>query len=227
MKLRYTLYSLLAGSLLILQSCDDKSRISSPELQDEMKSRKPVKISAGQITEGGLALGSDVSRQLEDAWLKRLDSAAATGEHFAILFQLCDIKSLPEYAGITGSGEVSVSRSALHPLNSANEAQDLSLELADAYQYNVENNLPVTNNLQKYNENLFLLTAPVIYSRTYCINCHGSSAQLAPGVEQRLKTEYNKDVSDSPSIEQQQLAGIWNVSFPRSLVVKRLSNKQR
>ncbi len=227
MKLQTLIIGTILSTGLVCMSCDDKSRISNPNVREEIRARKPVKLSAGQITEGGLALGSTLSKQIEDAWISRWDSAMASGEPLALLTEFCKIETLPVYKQITDNQEVEINRSALQPINPAHEAKDLSLELAEAYQYNIDNNLPLTANLQKYNENQFLVTSPITVNRSYCISCHGHSAQLATGIEQKFSKDYSAERSEAIKMEQGSLVGLWNVSFPRSMVVKQLSSSTR
>jgi hypothetical protein len=207
--------------LCLLQSCGNQQQSNdTTALREEIRSRKIVRATPGQITEKALTLGKEISLQADSIWMHQLKSVLDTVPDEGRIMA-CSIKSNDKIAALAHKYGVTIEKVSASPINPANKANETEASLADAYQYNIENNLPLTGNVQKEDKEL-IYTKAIIFNDKGCLKCHGNDGTaLADAAAQSTI----RNVFKTPAFDGRlnQLAGVWSITIPQSEVIKRLS----
>lgn len=211
-------------TFFLLQACGNNpsQENQSEALQQEMQSRKITRISQGQLLEKAMDMGESISTQAEDHWLKQLKPIMNQAE-IAESIQACSIDSISAIMALAKESGTTIKRVALTPIDPANKTNKLEAELIDAYLYNLENNIPLTGNVQSLNNKELLFTKAIIFSDTGCLKCHGNAELANSKAREAILSSYNSS-KEAFGKQPGQLAGMWSISIPHTAVVKELTN---
>jgi hypothetical protein len=206
--------------LCLLQSCGKQQKSNDTStLREEIRSREIIRATPGQIAERALTLGEEISLQADSIWMHQLKPALDTVLDEERIMA-CSIKSNKDIAALAQKYGAAIKKVSNSPVNPANKANGIEQSLADAYQYNIENSLPLTGNVQKEDKEL-IYTQAIIFNERGCLKCHGQEAALADTAAQsKIRKAFGNPSFDG---RLNQLAGLWSVTLPQSEVIRRLN----
>lgn len=155
--------SIVVVLLCLLSACDPgNQRLDKETFQEEQRRREPRRLKEGEVVEAALVQGEALVQQLEKQLLP------TTGCCPSLPASLQD--SLRQQQTVVGC----------LPLNQAApaSADPLERDILDAYQYNLEQGLPLEANLQPLGKEGFLYTAPLANDRDRQTACAVWSIRL-------------------------------------------------
>lgn len=181
--------------VFVITACSnppENSQVS--EIKREMKEMAIVRATEPQIIEKANALGKETISFMEKSASSQIIS-----------------RSLPSCIPVFDSLEQVVFKKAsfkvekilASKLNQTKNSNKKIQQILDAYAYNFENKLPISNNLQKVDAEMLMYTSPISIQTNACQKCHSG-----------LKSN---TVGDT--------IGIWKVLLPRKEVIINLAKK--
>ncbi len=202
---------------LLAAACSDE-KIDSQRVRDEMRSRKVVRATEGQLAEGAMKLGQSRVRELQTAWEAQLRGALAAAAP-ADTLGACRLGSLTDaYAP-----DLNVRRASLHPIRPEHRPQGKEKTLAEAYEYNLSEGGERPPNVQKVDTRgqQWLFTAPIVFDPQLCRKCHGQSADSA--VQAALLARYSQLDTAGLSQPTERLTALWSLTIDRQAILQFVS----
>jgi hypothetical protein len=185
--------SLLTISLL-LPACggsENTQQVAGEKIQEEMEQREIRRILPGEIVEVAYSRGEAMSRQAQQMALeayRQAGSSQSLGVFMAQNFTE-SIDSLSRQAGVGLSWVASAA-----PPQKMGEKER---QIWEAYLYNVENDLPLNDNVQKIGDEAFLYTRPFMADEAF--------------------------LSENPSVKiasKKGFIGMWSVRIDKKLLIQ-------
>ena len=198
-----------------LAACDSGSQrsVNREALREEMRNRKPKKLSEAQITAEAFRQGNLLAEAAQDSLLERLKSVIKTAGVPAAI-EYCQLQALPITESLSAEYKAAIRRSSLSLRNPANAPDVLENQLLEAYHYNQENKLPLEDNVQRLGEEYLLYTKPILIGSPLCLNCHGEAGEeIAAETMDRLNKLYPNDKARGYTVGD--LRGIWSIRLSR------------
>ncbi len=203
---------------LIICSCDSgQERWQSKELKKEIASRKLKRVSEADI----LGLASELGNMIATEAQKRLGSQLKKslqngGPVEAIRF--CNVNAYPLLDSFRNSYNVEIRRVSLRIRNPNDTPSEMEAQILDAYQYNIENDIPLDDNLQKIGDTAILFSRAIVLNNGMCLKCHGNTEnEIQPEVQEIIQELYKNDKATGHSIGE--LRGMWSIIFKKKDLV--------
>ena len=178
-------------------SCEEESEINTKEISKEVKKRKIKKVSPSDLLSLAEIKGANTVESLEKNWKEALkEGLEVKGKEYAKKF--CIVPFIPGFDTI--SKNCTSIKKLGNNLNIAKKADSLEKIILEAYNYNQENNIPLTSNIQREGEKFILYSSPIFYDDASCTNCHSSQ-----NPKENLQKKY---------------VGFWSVKFSKKLLLE-------
>ncbi len=147
----YKLNLLLLPLVFLMLSCGQADRQRNrDDFKKEMKAKKLKRLTDGQIQVAAFEEAKNITTRLEGILISQIDSNSFDCEDFKnIQFQNETLVSFKLYC------------------QKAQEMNEKERQIWDAYQTNINQKLPIGDNLQKLGETEFLYSAPLYIKNTY------------------------------------------------------------
>lgn len=214
-------FILIVFTFISLVGCGEKrSTVERKALEEEMRDREIKKVSEVEITEAALQRGA----LLADTAQKILASALASqiqqnGVEEAIEF--CHTNAYPLIDSLASLHHTSIRRVSLKARNPKNRPDALEAALLDAYQYNIENDIPLNENVQEIEDGYILYSKPILLQNPLCLNCHGEIGEdISPKVNEKISSLYPDDQAHGYRLGE--FRGMWSIKLSKKEIVKAL-----
>lgn len=220
MKISVTLFFLFP--FFMLTSCDMRRQNAANQeaLQEERQNRIPKKLSEGQLMEETYRQGRQVSQAAQESLLATLQ-AAIQRQGLQEAVQYCNLKALPLMDSLSTAHNARVRRTSLQVRNPENTPTELEEQLLQAYQYNVEQGLPLEDNVQPIDQQYMLYSKPIVLGNELCMNCHGQAGQdIAAQTLALIDSLYPGD--QAKGYQKGDLRGMWSIRFRKKDIANAL-----
>ncbi|MDF9801130.1 hypothetical protein OKW21_006393 [Catalinimonas alkaloidigena] len=183
---------IMMGSIL---GCDSASRkqLDQEAINKEMEQREIKRILPAEIVEGAYKQGNDIAVQAQELAVKLYQSEAGASEG---LDSFVNERTL-----VTIDSLAKAHNAEIHWVPADAEQLQLSemeQQLWEAYWYNVENDLPVNDNVQKINEEAYLYTKPMM---------------LNPGLRKKLP-------GSEDTLRNTDFMGMWSIQLSKKEIIQ-------
>lgn len=205
---------------LLAAACSDE-KIDSQRVRDEMRSRKVVRATEGQMAEGAMKMGQKRAQELQQAWEAQLRGALAIAAPTDTL-GACRLDAL---AAAYGPG-FDVRRASLHPLRPEHRPEGKEKALAEAYEYSLAAGGERPANVQKTDAQgqQWLFTAPITFDPQLCGACHGQNARSE--VHAALLARYPQLDTAGLTQPTERLTALWSLTMNRQAILQFVSDEQ-
>ena len=203
--------ALLAGCV---GKIDDKNINAAKE---GIENRKIRKISDAEL----IVLTYERGRIISDTAQKTLAhhlSTAIADNGFEGGLQYCNANAYPLIDSIQSNFKVTIKRVSLKSRNPQDKPDGLEEELLEAYQYNIDNQLDLMDNVQRVDETQLLYTKPIVINNKFCLACHGSKDEISIENLNVIKSLYPQDKAMDYKLGD--LRGMWSIRFDKKELVK-------
>lgn len=204
--------------LISLFGCGlENQRVQSESVKEEMKNREIKRISEAQILEKANELGNLIALKSQEILSKNLiNKIESNNINDAIVF--CNENSSSLIDSLRNKYGVTIKRVSLKNRNPENQPNELESQIIDAYLYNIENNIELSDNVQIL-ENKVYFTRPITIQGELCLKCHGTIGKEINEVTQlKIKELYPNDKAVNYHLND--FRGVWSIIFEKENVVK-------
>ncbi|SDC94660.1 Protein of unknown function [Algoriphagus faecimaris] len=204
-----------------LSSCGSGERVSKEVFEEVNQAMEVKKLNEAEIYESAMIWGDSISTTAQKELIGQLQNAIAErGVTGAIAF--CNVQALPILEKVSDEYNVEIRRASNRYRNPNDQPTEMELQILETYEYNVENNLESTPNLQKIeNGDAYLYSKAIIIPGGLCLSCHGDPAKdIDAQTLQKLEELYPEDKATGHKVGD--LRGMWSIKIPKIEVVKRM-----
>lgn len=202
--------------LLFPVACNTNTRVDRKAISEEMEQRKIKRVKESEILEAGMQKGREISQEAEKALLGLLQEAISKyGIKGAVEF--CNTAANPLTDSLQNVHNVNISRTSHKLRNPNNKPDKTEAEILDAYLYNEEEGLDLTENIQIKDE-IVLYNRPIRIGSALCLNCHGRAGEdIQSDVLKKIDQLYPAD--EAKGFELNQFRGMWSIKIPKKDLV--------
>lgn len=210
------------GFTIVFSSCEPptKDQRKSQELQEEIENREIKKVSEGDISAAAEKLGAEIAMSTKKTLASNL-KRAIQNEGVASAIEFCNIAAYPLVDSLQKKYNAQIRRTTLKTRNPNDKPNELERQILEAYQYNFENEQPLTDNIQEVDDQFILYTKPISIENALCLNCHGEvGKQVALETYELIKKLYPED--EAVGYQQGDFRGMWSIMLDKREIVKSL-----
>ncbi|MFP4293777.1 MAG: hypothetical protein ACLFQ0_19260 [Cyclobacteriaceae bacterium] len=184
--------------LLLFSGCSGtdttEQQVPGDSIQEEMEEREIKRILPGEIVEAAYTEGEKLSSQAQQIAVEAYRRRVGRDTNFA---DFVDAQALRDIDSLMQNKQASIHWVAASDDNP--QLQDTERQIWEAYLYNVENDLPLNDNVQRLGEDNFLYTRPV-----------------------RLDVELRKKLPGTETKAEDAFLGMWVVRFSKKALIQSL-----
>lgn len=170
------------------------------------------------------ALGNAVATPLVQALGGRLKTAIDEGGPVHAI-EFCSIEALPLTAAVADSAGYRVRRTSSRLRNPSNAPDLLEREALDYFQSRLAAGEALPAHLvQREGPDAYRFYRPLVID-AFCLQCHGASEELAPGVADALAARYPDDMATGYQVGE--LRGLIRVTLPGTAVDEKAAETAR
>lgn len=196
------------------QSVDTKA------VAKELENRKIKHVTPAQINDAVNKWGASVNQAAQQNLVAVLEKALV-GNDLKAAAAYCDVRKLDKASLLAQSYKGILKRSSRLDVSNAAEFSKEERQVMDAYQYNAENKLPQTPNVQRIGDKYLLYSSPILIDNTLCLRCHGTVGKDITQTEyDKLSTDYQLD--SLVNFKKGDLIGVWGTTFEKKEIIKKL-----
>lgn len=217
--MNYTLVFILV--LSILSSCGSGERVSKEVFDDVNEAMEVKKLNEAEIFEEAMIWGDSISTEAQKQLMGHLQKAIAEkGVPGAIEF--CKAEALPILEEVSQKHGVEVRRVSNRYRNPQDRPTEMEQRILETYEYNDENEMESTPNLQKIEDGqAYLYSKAIIIPGGLCLNCHGDPQKdISAETLEKINSLYPQDKATGHEIGD--LRGMWSIKIEKKEVVKRM-----
>jgi hypothetical protein len=149
-------------------ACGPIQRVDTVEVKEVIGNLEIKRLTPAQITAQVETLGEKVVITITPAFENAMKSALKSQS-----LEVCQLKNIKLIDSLSSVYKIKVR--LLGTADVLNKTlYDKEREVIDAYVYNAENKLPLTNNIQKIGDSLFVYSAPIAAETKICEQCFSS-----------------------------------------------------
>ncbi|QDH78779.1 DUF3365 domain-containing protein [Echinicola soli] len=211
--------SIIIAGLLI--SCGSRKKVDREVFDAVNESMEIKKVNEVDIINLAIKWGNEISAEAQQELMGKLNKSI-NEKGVAGAVEFCNVEALPSLNEVSKRHKVVVRRVShdfRNPADQPNEEEEMLLE---AYEYNEENGVKNSANVQEIgNGEILLYTKAIKIPGEMCLNCHGD-----PGVDigeetlEKLDALYPEDKAKGHKVGE--LRGMWSIAIPKKEVVKKL-----
>lgn len=213
------IYSIIAACLL-LTSCgnpESQKGLITEDVAKELDEREIRVISEGEIVDRAFEFGRMVADSAQANLIKELLAAIEAGGVINAI-DYCNVNAFPLLQSVSEEYGVEVRRASNKWRNPLDQPNEEEAKLLEAYEYNMENDIELSDNVQKIGTDYILYTKPIVIGSGLCLNCHGmEKAQVQAETLEALKSKYPNDNALNHEIGD--LRGMWSIKIARRKLV--------
>ena len=205
--------------VLVLSLLGCQQQMSNDErtaAQEDMKSQEVKKVNKADIYASGLIKGRTIADSAQILLQKHLSTAIQdSGLVKALVY--CNTSAYPLIETLANK-DIIVRRVSNDWRNPLDAPDDMEALLLDAYNYNIENDQPLEESIQEFDNKYLIYTRPIVASNTLCLQCHGEN--LSPELRNTIANLYPDDKALNHQLND--LRGMWSIKLPVKDIVKSL-----
>lgn len=217
LKLLVVLFFLVLG-----WSCGTESEKAAnrQQMQEGLGANKVKRVLPAEVIEGAYKLGDEITSATQQSLTAHLQEALAGGNLEAAI-SYCNLKALPITDSLAALYDATIRRVSLMTRNPENQPNEMERGLLDAYAYNQEQGLSLTDNVQKLDDETFLYNKPIVIKNALCLSCHGRKGEeLKDETFLQLEKLYPNDQATGYLMND--LRGMWSVELKKAEVIRGL-----
>lgn len=205
----------------LLYSCGSNERVSKEVFEEVNKSMEVKKLNEADIIQAGMKWGDEISteaqQQLITALQKAMDEKGIPGA-----VEFCNVQALPILQSVSEKHGVGIRRASNRYRNPKDKPTEEEMGILEAYEYNIENELPLDPSIQKFeNGEVYLYTKAIKIPNGMCLSCHGEpGTDISAETQKALAALYPDDKATGHKIGD--LRGMWSIRIPKKEVVKKM-----
>lgn len=211
--------SLIAIGCLIIGCGNPESQqgLITKDVAKELDEREIRVISEAEIVERAFEYGRKVADSAQASLIQELMQAIEAGG-ITNAIDYCNVNALPLLQSMSDEYGVEVRRASNRWRNPQDQPNEAEMPLLEAYEYNMENGLELTDNVQKIGTDYILYTKPIVIGSGLCLNCHGiENTQVQAETLEALQEKYPND--NALNHEMGDLRGMWSIKIARRKLV--------
>jgi len=209
------LFALLLSSLF---SCTTDKRLNNEAVQEEIKSREAIKITEAEILSKVQVIGNEIAVTAKKTLGKNLKNALQQGGvENAISF--CNLNAMPLVDSLSKKIDAKIRRVTYKARNPNNIPTDVEKSLLEAYQFQWNDSIPLKENVQPLEGDIYLFTKPILVDNALCLTCHGALENgLSQETKDFIKLKYPMDKATDYKLGD--LRGMWSISIPKKKIIQ-------
>lgn len=206
------------GIVLASFSCKMDKRVERSAYEEELKSREIIKVTEAEFFDAALEWGNEISENTQKTLAGNLQKAIQQdGIEGAINY--CNLKADPLVDSLQKHFSVEIKRTSQKLRNKDNAPDSLENAILEAYSYNFEKGLPLEENIQRIEGEVFLYNKPIVINNPVCLNCHGNiNAEVPANVNALLLELYPAD--SAVGYKMNDLRGMWSIRIPQKELIR-------
>lgn len=153
-----------------LSGCDSQ-KVDRTGIKEEKERRTLKKVSEAEILNEASKLGKKIALDAEKT-VKRRSQTFAENTNQAQINKI-DISSIHNMDSLEKAYEAEIKYLSFITSTKDQVITPTEAELLDAYQYNIERNISLSENIQKINKDHLLYNRPIVIENSSCLRCHG------------------------------------------------------
>jgi hypothetical protein len=205
--------ALILGLMGLLACGAENQSMMTEEVGDEIRKRDIRRISDGEVMERAFNVGMMIADSAQKKLQSQLLAAIGKGGvEYAIDF--CHVSATQIMQELSLNFKADIRRVSNRWRNPADAPDDFEAPILDAYEYNMENELPMEENVQKLGDEILVYTRPIMLASPLCLNCHGQAGtEVAATALEAINARYPNDKAINH--EQGDLRGIWSIRLKK------------
>lgn len=208
MKKSILILSILVSSLLVLESCENQ------------QSPSKKKVSQGQIIEqennniskekNYLLIGKKLAIQTKESLGENLKQAIGT-RGFSGAVEFCNIQAIPITDSVSKSLHAKIKRVSDKPRNKMNQAREGEIFYIDMCKQSLAEGKELKPFISE-DENKMIAYYPIVTNQM-CLNCHGSSKDIASETLAKINSLYPED--QATGYNENELRGLFVIEMDK------------
>ena len=206
---------------LMLISCGEKTNNQNNKaLKEEIANREIKKVSDAEIIAAAYYYGNLIADTSQYLYFNSLQKQLQeNGIQVALKFY--NIKGNPVTDSLLSEFDATIRRVSNKPRNTENSPNELEALLLDSYLYNLENDLPLDENIQEVDQNYLLYTKPIVINDQLCLQCHGVVGEdIITEDYNHIKSLYPND--EAIGYKMDDFRGVWSIKLSKKELIKAL-----
>ena len=179
------------------------------------------KLSDAEILASALEWGDSISAKAQTELISNLQKAIEEkGIPGAVEF--CSIEAMSIKKKLGDEYGVTIKRVSNSYRNSNDKPDEMEERILETYEYDVENQIKPTPNIQAINGgDVLLYSKAIVIPGGLCLNCHGNSKNdIKAETLSKIDSIYPNDLARDHEVGD--LRGMWAIYIPKSEIVKKL-----
>ena len=207
--------------ICFLSGCSDPrgNKLDTKSIKEQMEDRKIHQVKPADIINQSKKNGERIVGLVEKQFLTRIKSQVAKNPLSESL-KRCNI-NFPLRDSLEKFEKVAINRYALH-LPLPEKANKIENEMWDAYRYNVEKRLKLTENVQAIKKNQMLYTKGIIINDASCLRCHGVVGKDLKEDDYKTLKKNNPTFDSLVNYKMNNAIGIWSVLMDKKNIIKKI-----
>ncbi|UCS94765.1 DUF3365 domain-containing protein [Echinicola marina] len=204
-----------------IMACNSEKHVDKEVLEEVNQSMEIKKVSEVDILNKAMEWGDEISGAAqEELMTKLLSTIEEKGVSEAIAF--CNVEALPGLKKLSDDYGVKIRRVSHDYRNPEDQPGEMEEMLLQAYEYNEENDIANTTNVQELpGGEVLLYTKAIKIPGKLCLNCHGAPGKdITEETLAKLNELYPEDKAKGHEVGD--LRGMWSIAIPKKEVVKKL-----
>jgi len=214
---RFTILALLP----VLFSCGSGERVSKEVFEEVNNSMEVKKLSDAEILASALEWGDSISAKAQAELISNLQKAIEeNGIPGAVEFCSTEAMSIKETIG--SEYGVTIKRVSNFYRNPNDKPDEMEGRILETYEYDVENDIKPTPNIQAIEGGEVLLySKAIVIPSGLCLNCHGEpEKEINSETLSKIDSIYPGDLARNHKVGD--LRGMWAIYIPKGEVVNKL-----
>ena len=211
--------SIIAIGCLIISCGNPESQqgLITEDVAKELDEREIRVISEGEIVERAFEYGRKVADSAQASLIQELLHAIEAGG-ITNAIDYCNVNALPLLKSVSEDFDVEIRRASNRWRNPQDQPNEAEMPLLEAYEYNMENDIELSDNVQKIGADYILYTKPIVIGNGLCLNCHGiENTQVQAETLKALQEKYPND--NALNHDMGDLRGMWSIKIARRKLV--------
>jgi hypothetical protein len=214
-KFRVLFYVIL---LILIHSCDSRT-IDRSGLKEEKANRALKKVSEAEILNEAAKLGQKIADEADQLLIKKSNNVL--GEHITDPVRKANINWIHNMDSLENKFETEIKYLSLITSQKIDQISSIEAEILEAYQYNLENAISLTENIQKIEKNYLLYNKPIFLSSSSCLRCHGNPGEdIAENTLLSIQKNYPSSKIYGYSLGS--VLGFWSILISQKKIVQDL-----
>ncbi len=205
----------------MLVSCGSRKKVDREVFDAVNESMEVKKVNEVDIINKAIKWGNEISAEAQQKLMEKL-TTAINEKGVAGAVEFCNVEALPSLDKVSKEHKVVVRRVSHDYRNPSDQPNDKEQMLLQAYEYNEENDVENSPNVQEIeNGEILLYTKAITIPGEMCLNCHGDPKNdIDEATLAKIGKLYPEDKAIGHDVGD--LRGMWSIAIPKKEVVKKL-----